>query len=94
MEESGISQELRAGPPQDKRSAIFLSEGSARPGGTHVLLEHDLVMLACLVVMALPITRREDDLEEITHLTLPLFFISSPKMVTRYLFPALLKEAS
>ena len=31
-------------------------------------------MLAWLVVRTLPVTRKEDGFEEVTHLTLPLFF--------------------
>lgn len=64
----------------DKSSAIFLSQGSAGPGGLCALLEHDLVMLSWLVVVALPIISIEGDLEEITYLSLPLFFILSLKM--------------
>lgn len=44
--------------------------------------------------MTLLITSGEGDLEEITYLTVPLFFILSPKMVTRPLFPTLLKGNS
>lgn len=43
-------------------------------GGTSLLLQQDLAMLAWLVVRTLPVTRKEDGFEEVTHLTLPLFF--------------------
>ena len=58
-------------------------------GGTSLLLQQDLAMLAWLVVRTLPVTRKEDGFEEVTHLTLPLFFfflILSQNKVTRSLF--------
>lgn len=60
-EESEISQELMAGTP-DKLGAIFLSQDSTGPGEICALLEHDLVILAWLVVIALPIISIESDL--------------------------------
>lgn len=65
----GYLRNLQQGPP-DQLSAISLSQGCEGPEGTSVLLEHDRVMLAWLIVMALLITRREGDLEEITSLCL------------------------
>lgn len=79
LEESGKSQEFMAGNP-DTFSALFLSQCTAGPGAIYALLEHDPVMLAWLVVIALSIFSIEADLEEITYLSLPLFFILSPKM--------------
>lgn len=87
----GCPRNLQQGPP-DKLSAIFLSQDCGGPG-TSALLEHDLVMLTWLVVMALLITSIEGDLEEITSLCL-YFSFCFLKWVTRHLLPTLLKGTS
>lgn len=83
-----------AGAP-DKFSAIFLSQGSAGAGGMCALLEHDIVMLAWLVVMALPIISIEGDLEEFIDLSPCLYFsFCLPKWVIRHLLSTLLNRTS